>query len=98
MGVMNRIGRERGWGPQGRAQYDASTSARGALFIGGPERVAEKIVAHQKIFKNDRFLLQMALGLMPHDQLMRGIELYGTKVKPMVEQMLADAKVDATEE
>ena len=71
---MNRIGRERGWGPSGRAQYEASASSRGALFLGGPERVAEKIVAHQKIFKNDRFLLQMALGLMPHDQLMRGIE------------------------
>lgn len=96
--VMNRIGRERGWGPSGRAQYDASTSARGALFIGSPERVAAKIVAHQRIFRNDRFLLQMALGMMPHDQLMRGIELYGTKVKPMVEQMLADANVDAVAE
>jgi probable LLM family oxidoreductase len=93
--VMNRIGRERGWGPSGRAHYDASASPRGALFIGGPERVAEKIVAHQRIFRNDRFLLQMALGLMPHDQLMRGIELYGTKVKPMVEQMLADQPVEA---
>jgi probable LLM family oxidoreductase len=82
--VMNRIGRERGWGPSSRAQYDQSTSARGALFIGDPERVAEKIIAHHKIFKNSRFLLQMAIGLMPHDQIMRGIELYGTKVAPIV--------------
>ena len=57
--------------------------------------MAEKIVAHHRIFRNDRFLLQMALGLMPHDQLMRGIELYGTKVKPMVAEMLADEPVDA---
>ncbi|MCB1446915.1 MAG: LLM class flavin-dependent oxidoreductase [Rhizobiaceae bacterium] len=93
--VMNRIGRERGWGPSGRAHFEASASPRGALFIGDPERVAEKIVAHHRIFRNDRFLLQMALGLMPHDQLMRGIELYGTKVKPMVAEMLADEPVDA---
>ena len=82
--VMNRIGRERGWGPASRAQYDASTSERGALFIGDPERVARKIIAHHKIFGNDRFLLQMAIGLMPHDQIMRGIELFGTKVAPII--------------
>ena len=82
--VMNRIGRERGWGPQGRAHYDRSTGPDGALFIGDPETVARKIIAHHKIFKNDRFLLQMAIGLMPHDQIMRGIELYGTKVAPIV--------------
>lgn len=84
MAVMNRIGRERGWGPQSRAHYNQSTSDRGPLFIGDPERVARKIIEHHKIFKNDRFLLQMALGLVPHDQLMRGIELFGTKVAPIV--------------
>jgi probable LLM family oxidoreductase len=88
--VMNRIGRERGWGPQGRGHYDQSTSDRGPLFIGDPERVARKIIAHHKIFKNDRFLLQMALGLMPHDQLMRGIELYGTKVAPIIRDAIGD--------
>jgi len=93
--VMNRIGRERGWGPSSRAQFDQSASARGALFIGDPERVAEKIVAQHKNFGNTRFLLQMAIGLMPHDQILRGIELYGTKVAPMVRQMLAETKVDA---
>lgn len=82
--VMNRIGRERGWGPSSRAQYDRSTREDGALFIGDPETLARKIIAHHKIFRNDRFLLQMAIGLMPHDQLMRGIELYGTKVAPIV--------------
>ncbi|CAN7206343.1 LLM class flavin-dependent oxidoreductase [Rhizobium sp. LjRoot254] len=96
--VMNRIGRERGWGPSSRAQFDQSASSRGALFIGDPERVAEKIVAQHKNFGNTRFLLQMAIGLMPHDQILRGIELYGTKVAPMVRQMLADQKVDAVAE
>ncbi len=49
-----------------------------------PKLVAEKIVAHHKLFRNDRFLLQMAIGTMPHAQIMRGIELYGTKVAPLV--------------
>ena len=82
--VMNRIGRERGWGPSSRAQYDRSAAPDGALFIGDPETLAKKIIAHHKIFNNDRFLLQMAIGLMPHDQIMHGIELYGTKVAPIV--------------
>jgi probable LLM family oxidoreductase len=86
--VMNRIGRERGWGPSSRAQYNQATTPRGALFIGDPERVADKIIAHHKIFNNDRFLLQMAIGPMPHAQIMRGIELYGTKVAPLVRQAL----------
>ena len=86
--VMNRIGRERGWGPSSRAQYDRSTGPDGALFIGDPETVARKIIAHHKVFRNDRFLLQMAIGLMPHDQIMRGIELYGTKVAPIVRDAL----------
>lgn len=88
--VMNRIGRERGWGPTNRAHFDQARSPTGNLFLGDPETVAEKIVAHQKLFRNDRFLLQMAIGLMPHDQIMRGIELYGTKVAPLVREMLAE--------
>ena len=88
--VMNRIGGERGWGPTSRAQFDQSTGPTGHLFLGDPETVARKIVAHQKTFKNDRFLLQMAIGLMPHDQILRGIELYGTRVAPLVREMLAE--------
>nr|WP_298094231.1 LLM class flavin-dependent oxidoreductase [uncultured Shinella sp.] len=88
--VMNRIGGERGWGPTSRAQFDQSTGPTGHLFLGDPETVAHKIVAHQKIFRNDRFLLQMAIGLMPHDQILRGIELYGTRVAPLVREMLAE--------
>lgn len=91
--VMNRIGRERGWGPTNRAHFDQSIGPNGNLFLGDPETVAEKIVRHHRIFRNDRFLLQMAIGLMPHDQILRGIELYGTKVAPLVRAALAeDAK------
>lgn len=89
--VMNRIGRERGWGPTSRPHFDASRGPKGALFVGDPEVVAEKIIAHHKLFKNDRFLLQMAIGLMPHDQIMRGIELYGTKVAPIVRKALTES-------
>ncbi|MFC3075349.1 LLM class flavin-dependent oxidoreductase [Shinella pollutisoli] len=87
--VMDRIGRERGWGPTSRAQFDQSTGPSGHLFLGDPETVAEKIVAHHRVFRNDRFLLQMAIGPMPHDAIMRGIELYGTKVAPLVRAALA---------
>jgi probable LLM family oxidoreductase len=86
--VMDRIGRERGWGSTSRAHFDLARGPTGALFLGDPETVAEKIVAHHRIFGNDRFLLQMAIGLMPHGQVMRGIELYGTKVAPLVRKAL----------
>ena len=89
--VMNRIGRERGWGPTNRAHFDMARGPTGNLFLGDPELVAEKIVAAHKVFGNDRFLLQMAIGLMPHDQIMRGIELYGTKVAPLVRKALTGA-------
>ncbi len=92
--VMNRIGRERGWGPTSRAQFDQSIGPDGHLFLGDPETVARKIADHHRIFGNDRFMLQMAIGLMPHDQILRGIELYGTKVAPLVRDMLAAAPKD----
>jgi alkanesulfonate monooxygenase SsuD/methylene tetrahydromethanopterin reductase-like flavin-dependent oxidoreductase (luciferase family) len=89
---MNRIGRERGWGPTSRAHFDQSRSPQGALFVGDPETVAAKIVAQWEIFRNDRFLLQMAIGLMPHDKIMAAIERYGTKVAPLVRQAVAARK------
>jgi len=93
--VMNRIGRERGWGPTNRTHFDQSRGPEGALFVGDPETVAEKIVAQHKIFGNDRFLLQMAIGPMPHNEIMRGIELYGTKVAPLVRKALTPREAGA---
>jgi probable LLM family oxidoreductase len=89
--VMNRIGRERGWGPTSRAHFDQARSPGGALFVGDPETVAEKIVAQHALFGNDRFLLQMAIGTVPHAKVMRAIELYGTKVAPLVRQAVGAA-------
>ena len=86
--VMNRIGRERGWPPTTRAQFDASRGPRGALFVGDPTEITEKILAHHEIFGNTRFLMQMAIGSMPHEKIMRGIELFGTRVAPNVRRAL----------
>lgn len=88
--VMNRIGAERGWGPGGRREFDLSRGPEGAYFVGDPESMAEKIVAQHKLFRNDRFLLQMAIGPMPHRQIMHGIELFGTKVAPLVRKALTE--------
>lgn len=93
--VMNRIGRERGWGPTSRAHFDQARSPRGNLFVGDPEAVAEKIVANWRLFRNDRFLMQMAIGPMPHAKIMRGIELFGTKVAPLVRRETAAAEAIA---
>lgn len=90
--VMNRIGRERGWGPTSRAHFDQARGPDGNLFVGDPETVANKILATHRIFGNDRFMLQMAIGLVPHDRLMKAIELYGTKVAPLVRQRIGDSQ------
>ena len=82
--VMTRIGRERGWPRATRAQFEAPRSKRGALLVGSVEEVTDKILFEHEIFRNDRFLLQLSVGPMPHASLMHAIELYGTKVAPAV--------------
>jgi probable LLM family oxidoreductase len=86
--VMNRIGRERGWPPQGRAHFDASCGPTGNLIIGDPQRVAERIIELHAIFKNTRLLIQMAIGTVPHKDQLRAIELLGTKVLPVVKKAI----------
>jgi len=86
--VMNRIGRERGWSPMTRAQYEASATLRGANFVGSPQQVIEKILFQHGIFHHDRFLLQTSVGPVPHAQVMRSIELFGTEVAPVVRREL----------
>lgn len=86
--VMNRIGRERGWPPQGRAHFEASCGPSGNLVIGDPEQVAERIVGLHKLFRNDRILIQMAIGSVPHHEQLRAIELMGTKVAPIARAAL----------
>jgi alkanesulfonate monooxygenase SsuD/methylene tetrahydromethanopterin reductase-like flavin-dependent oxidoreductase (luciferase family) len=82
--MMDRIGRERGWTPMTREQYDASRTLRGANVVGSPQEVVEKILFQHTIFDHDRFLLQMSVGTLPHADVMRSIELLGTEVAPAV--------------
>jgi probable LLM family oxidoreductase len=82
--VMNKLGRERGWSPMTKTQYAASSHLRGHLALGEPEAVAEKIIYQQQNMDHNRFMLQLSVGTLPHKQLMHAIELYGTKVAPVV--------------
>lgn len=87
--MMNRIGRERGWSPMLRQDYDAAATRRGANFVGSPQQVVEKILFQHEIFGHDRFLLQTSVGPLPHAQVLRSIELFGTEVAPAVRKALA---------
>ncbi|MBD2870311.1 LLM class flavin-dependent oxidoreductase [Paenibacillus arenilitoris] len=86
---MNVIGRERGWPPYTRDSFDAARSLRGALYVGDPEFVAEKIVLLRKNLGVTRFFLHVNVGTMPHREVLRAIELLGTKVAPIVRKELA---------
>lgn len=80
--VMDRIGRERGWPPTSRAQFEAARGPHGALFVGSPAEVADKMLAARELFGIDRLLIQMAIGILDHHRLMQAIELLGTRVLP----------------
>ena len=82
--MMNRIGRERGWPPLARQDFEASRTLRGANFIGSPQEVVEKILFQHEIFEHDRFLVQFTVGTIDHAKVMRSIELFGTAVAPIV--------------
>lgn len=86
--VMSRIGAERGWPPTTRQQFDAVRSERGALAIGSPQEMIDKILAQHALFHHDRYLAQMALGAIAHDKVMHAIELLGTVVAPTVRKSL----------
>lgn len=85
----NVIGAERGWPPYSRLQFQRELGPDGALYAGSPETVARKIAATARTLGVDRFDLKFANGALPHRAMMRSIELYGTKVAPMVRDLLA---------
>ena len=87
--VMGRIGRERGWPPPSPAQFAHERSPSGALLVGDPQEVIDKILLEHEIFRMDRFLLQLSVGPVPHLAMMRAIELYGTVVAPAVRKGVA---------
>jgi probable LLM family oxidoreductase len=86
----DRIGAERGWPPMTRAHFDQEASPHGSLYVGSPDTVAGKIAATVSNLGVDRFDLKYSSGRLPHDKLMRNIELYGAKVMPKVRGLLAE--------
>ncbi|MFU8859229.1 MAG: LLM class flavin-dependent oxidoreductase [Cyclonatronaceae bacterium] len=88
--IMDKIGSERGWPPMSRSQFDASTTLSGANFVGSPQQVTEKILYQHELFGHQRFNMQMSVGSMPHENVMRSIELFGSEVVPAVKKALAD--------
>ncbi|MOA40949.1 hypothetical protein D3C78_1628690 [compost metagenome] len=86
---MNVLGRERGWPPYTRQSFDSARSLRGALYVGDSDYVAEKIVLLHKNLGVTRFFLHLNVGTMPHRDVLRCIELLGTKVAPLVRKELA---------
>jgi probable LLM family oxidoreductase len=87
-GMRDRIGAERGWPPVTRASFDQEADG-GSLYVGAPETVARRIATTAKALGIARFDMKYSSGTLPHDKLMRSIELYGTKVMPLVREMLA---------
>jgi probable LLM family oxidoreductase len=90
--MISRIGRERGWPPPSRAQFDGEASPTGALCVGSPETVAVKIANTARLLGLSRFNMKYSNGTLPHDKLMRSIELFGTKVAPRVRELLQDVR------
>lgn len=84
--MMNRVGRERGWPPLSRQQYDYARSAQGALMTGSVQEVIDKILYEHELFGNTRFLAQASVGNVPHAKTMHSIELFGSKVVPAVKK------------
>jgi probable LLM family oxidoreductase len=87
--MMTRIGRERGWPSMTRAQFDALREPRGALVVGSPQEVTEKILLQYEIFGHQRFLAQLSVGDLAHRDVLRAIELLGTEVAPAVREEVA---------
>lgn len=86
--LMSRIGRERGWPPMNREHYEEMRSPHGALFVGSVQQVIDKILYEFELFSHTRFLAQMTVGSMPHAKVMRAIELFGTRVAPVVRKSI----------
>jgi probable LLM family oxidoreductase len=82
--MMNHLGKERGWSPLSYADFEAMRSPKGSLLVGSPQQVIDKILFEYELFQNTRFLAQMSLGTVAHKNVLRSIELFGTKIAPEV--------------
>ena len=89
--MMNRVGRERGWAPLTRPQYEALRSPNAALMVGSVQEVIDKILFEHELFGNTRFLAQASVGTLPHKMVMKSIELFGEKVAPEVRKAIGSS-------
>ncbi|HLY70310.1 MAG TPA: LLM class flavin-dependent oxidoreductase, partial [Puia sp.] len=87
--MMNRVGVERGWPPLTRPHYEQLRLPHGALMVGSADQVIDKILYEYELFHNTRFLAQASVGNVPHKMIMRSIELFGTKVAPVIRKAIA---------
>ncbi|MBS1508340.1 MAG: LLM class flavin-dependent oxidoreductase [Bacteroidetes bacterium] len=90
--MMNRIGRERGWPPLSREQFEANRSPKGYLMVGSVQQVIDKMLYEYELFHHTRFLAQMSVGTMDHKKILQSIELFGTQVAPVVRKYVAEKK------
>jgi len=88
--MMNRIGAERGWQPLSRQQFEQLRSPKGALMVGSVQQVIDKILYEHELFGFTRFMAHGSIGNVPHEMIMKSIELYGSKVAPAVRKALAN--------
>jgi probable LLM family oxidoreductase len=98
LAMMNRIGRERGWPPSGQREYEALRSPRGAVAAGSPEQVAEKLLFEHELFRHERYIAQMSVGAVAHRDVLHSMELFGTKVVPVVRAEIARREASALPE
>lgn len=87
--MMNKIGRERGWAPATQDQLEQQRHLRGSDFVGTPDEIIEKILFQHDLFKHQRFLMYMGNNAIDHKKMMHAIELFGTKVAPVVRKEIA---------
>lgn len=85
---MNRVGQSRGWQPYQRNQFDYGKTRNGALFVGNAQEAIEKILYIQDMFGLTRFAVHMDTGAPSHKDIMKSIEIYGTKIAPKVREAL----------
>jgi len=90
--TFNRIGKERGWPPTTRPQFDATRAPKGALLVGDPPTIAEKILyINEALGGIDRMTILLGAGEQPHKRMLHAIKLLGEKVKPLINNQLAEA-------
>ncbi|HEV2127745.1 MAG TPA: LLM class flavin-dependent oxidoreductase [Thermomicrobiales bacterium] len=95
-GMMDQIGRERGWPPMTREQFEAGTGLHGHLMMGSPEQVIEKILHQYELFHHQRYLIHFGIGAVEHEKVMHAIELFGAKVAPAIREEVAHREASVT--